>query len=492
MFLVLLLLILLVGGGVVGYLAFSVPEDQDEETLDETETGDEDEDEENYGGGGGDYATFDETEDQDGDYVVFDEDDQDPTSQDPTVSNPDFDEQNTICQDITNPFCGRTITQDFKLEPRDLGEWAGPQITVMMRLELEGNGERTKAGLFFKKDGTTQFEGQRNLDATVQQEGSSWIITVPLGNQHRIILNGGMIATGLIPDGMDTHGFYEKDTDGEIVQKNSLMFVYSPPQNLRFLRTKEMDFIVEDLVDEYNDKIRSFLVRQNGGLEVKRSKHSYKFGGNEVEHATRFMPNQWYLNTDSDGYININTSHSHHRGGMKNDTSTYWWPQGFKLGGKNISDDNSHRHPGGKCQNRVFEVRRNSIYKAHDCNSSNIFGAMSSTRQGIHQGLGVNSLHLGKARRIEGGWFKQSHISWKTNDNLNGIWSNRNHAPTDIYLAFDLSDQDYWANKLPIKPQREERTLMSIDDRVVPTIPQQGYENDVEVQEPEFIAVLKN
>ena len=64
------------------------------------------------------------------------------------------------------------------------------------------------------------------------------------------------------------------------------------------------------------------------------------------------------------------------------------------------------------------------------------------------------------ARRIEDGWFKQTQISWKTKHNVfggfNGIWSNGNNAPEEIYLAFDVSDQGYWAGKLPIKPQRKE------------------------------------
>lgn len=459
----------------MGYLAFSVPEDQDEGNLGETETEDEDDtqaqDEEIYDGVGGDYATFDETEDEDGDYVAFNEGGQDstdqdpPTPQDPTVSNPDFDEQNTICQDITNPFCGRTITQDFKLEPRDLGEWAGPQITVMMRLKLEGNGERTKAGLFFKKDGNAQFEGQRNLDATVRQEGGLWIVTVPLGKQHRIILNGGMVTTGLISQGMDKHGFYEEDTDGEIVQKDSLIFVYSPPQNLRFLRTKEMDFILEHLVDRHNNKIKSLV----GNLPIQTTNTCGQWN-NKPKSLPSFVLSDWRWGWkyDNDGFITPWSSHTRHkigrgdaRDGDKHKHKGYKWPRGFAFGGRpsKHGDDKTPR-----------EIRRDGWYEGTSSDDSAKFSAVTQGKKIWHD----RDPTTPQSQYCGFGPFYHADRDGKKG------------APYDIYLTFDQSDQRWWYSSggMPRKPERQNRTLSEF----VPTTTG-GYEIEVGVQMPENIAV---
>lgn len=387
----------------------------------------------------------------------------DTSGQDPTQSN----DQNVedLCtsygSDNTNPFCNKVYAYSFDLGP------AGTKYgNVEMVVAIDGRGlssldQGVKVYLWFADDMRGEFiptsiNGQEH-EMTYLQTSKSIKIKIPLQPYWILFEGDGSNADpGYISEGLQMHGFsVMDDAEGtEQLRENLVLRIY-PEQNMRmeWERPVETDYVVEREKEAYNDQIKSLLARSNGGLEIRSHDHHHKWGGTDF--ATRIMPNNWTFKYDSDGYINIRTSHSNavsygNKERMRK-VSTYWWPRGFKLGGRNPDND------AGGCEGRMFEIRKGGIFKAENCNGG-VFEALLSTQRGIHGGHGVNPYHLnGSGRKIDNTWFKQSHIS-KQNNDIKGIWSSGNKSPENIYLAFDETDPDFWADKYPVKPDRVDRT----------------------------------
>ena len=481
--------------------------ERDEENKDENEDEDyeEDEDEDEY-----DEDEDEDYEDEDEDY----EDEEDATAVGDnsliaaTLANTTaVDPVNTVTTEEiikevctpqvllgTNPFC-----DGYKAFVFNLGNAGDEYGEVQMILAIDGVGkpslDQVKVFLWFSDEVKGDYIPSQVSTLNGNQHSFFYSrrhqrieLEITDFTEYHNLFEGD---DGYEAAGLNTDGFDIMDESGTFRLREKLTFYYVPniEKGSNIVGWKGMqwfrqDYTVEKYRDTYNQMIKDLVKdplqvrwdasRNDGDTEV------FETGGDIGN--VYFYQNEWNYKKDKDGYLELHHTNSK-RGNQSMDDVA--WPRGFRFGGRSSRDIGNQ--PG-----RVKEIRWWN--PPQDCTRGNRDRHHCNKTYGIYRGSNggdwksamnssiANASNGGQRDFDYGPWQKflrnfenrqyivQRNVTRGGKHKSAAIWGTRTSKDgpdTDIYLAYEPNDTEYWGKKLPKKPapkSDEEQTVIAVEE----------------------------